>query len=99
MHRFVAEGGKSRKAAEQADEKKGAGFSGDSASKVCQFSQKSDDHTTHDIDRQGAERKLDALAQFLDIPAHSIAKDRANETTCADKQKGAQIQPIVEVDD
>jgi len=86
VHRLVAECREGGKAAEQADEKKGAGIPRDGAANVGQFSKKPDHHTAEHINRQGAERKLDALAELLDISAHEVAKDRADKTACADKE-------------
>jgi hypothetical protein len=57
---------------------------------ISEFSEKAYHRTAYDIDRQGAERKLDALAQLLNISAQEVAKDRSDEASCADQENGTQ---------
>ena len=59
---------------------------------IGEFSEKADDRTAYDIDRQGAERKLDALAQLLNVSAQEVAKDRSDEASCADQEKSTQCE-------
>lgn len=85
VHGLIPECGEGRKSAKNADDKKGSGFPCDDPSMVSQFSEKTDHRAAHNIDRQGAEGKLNALAELLDIATHKVAKDRADEPACADQ--------------
>lgn len=55
-----------------------------------ELSQKTNQCTSHKIDGQCAEGKLEILAQLLHIAAEQIAKDRSDETAGADENKCAQ---------
>lgn len=86
VHGLIPECGEGRKPPEDADDEEGPGFPCDDPSMVRQFSQKANECAAHNIDRQGAEGKLDALAELLNVATHKVAKDRADEPACADQK-------------
>ena len=57
---------------------------------VGEFRQKSHQRTSHKIDGQSAEGKLDTLAQLLGIPAHKVPQDGPDEAAGAYEKDGAQ---------
>ena len=65
-------------------------FTGYDASMIGEFSQESDQCTTHNIDGQRAEGKLDTLAEILSIAAQQVTKNRPNEPACTDEQECTQ---------
>jgi hypothetical protein len=89
-HRFVAEGRKGCEAAQYPDDQKCPGFRWNDPSLIGEFRKEADERAAKDIDGQGAERELNALAQVLSIAAHKIAQDGPNEPACADEKQCAQ---------
>lgn len=57
---------------------------------IGKLGEEANQHTTHQIDGQGAEGKLDALAELLRIATHKIPQDGPDEPTGADEKKCAQ---------
>ena len=53
---------------------------------IRQLSEEPNQRASHKIDGQGAEGKLDALAQLLSIAAHQVTEDGADESACADEK-------------
>ena len=53
---------------------------------IGEFRQKADECTAENIDRQGAERELNALAHLLSIAAYKVAQDRPDESAGADEK-------------
>jgi hypothetical protein len=90
VHRFVPERGKGREAAQYSDDQKCPGFRWNDPSLIGEFRKEADERAAKDIDGQGAERELNALAQVLSIAAHKIAQDGPNEPACADEKQCAQ---------
>ncbi len=90
VHRFVPERGEGGEAAQYSDDQKCSSFRWNDTSLIGEFSEKADERAAKDIDGQGAERELNALAQVLSIAAHKIAQDGPNEPACADEKQCAQ---------
>lgn len=78
------------KSAQYPDDEEGSNLPRDGASLIGEFGEKADQCTARHIDRQGAEGKLEALAELLHIAAEQIAKDRSDEPACADEEQCAQ---------
>lgn len=85
-HRFKAECREGGKSTKEADNQEGSSFACIDAALTDELSQKTNQHTSHKINCQGAEGELNALAQLLSIAAHQVAKDRANEPAGADEE-------------
>lgn len=85
-HRFKAECREGGKSTEKADDKEGSSFACADAALTNELSQKTNQHTSHKIDGQGAKGKLNTPAELLRIAADQIAKDRSDEPAGADQE-------------
>ena len=94
IHRFVAEGRKGCEAAQYSDDQKRPGLRGNDASMIGQFGEKANQCASHKIDGQGAEWKLNTLAELLRIAAHKVAQDGADEPASADEEQCTQDETL-----
>ena len=53
---------------------------------ISKLGEEADQHTTHQIDGQGAEGKLDALAELLRIATHKVPQDGPDDPASADEK-------------
>src|SRR5512133_1800699 len=81
---FIAEGRKSCKGAQNADEQEGARFRGDDCTIFPQVSQKTNHQAANQVDDQGSGGKALSLGPALGGIANKITEDRANKSAGPD---------------
>ena len=64
---------------------------------IGKLGQKANQYTTHQIDGQGAEGKLNTLAELLRIATHKVPQDGPDEPAGADEKKCTQCVTLSEM--